>query len=275
MRDLLESFIARLWNFGWNKKAPSRAGLLLGNAVRDGQVTAHAVTIAHTKRAEHMALVGRTGTGKSTLLHSLARQDIEQGRGFICSALHSDTTPYLLGVIAEEEARLSEDLSDRLILIEPADPEFSVGLNILEQQGGRHNFVQIAEVTQILKQRCEISSFGPRTEELLRNALLLLADNSLTLLEVGSLLTKASFRAQCLRRATNQEVRSYFEARFNGVSDAMRATMTGPVLNKLTAFTADPHFRHILGQQKSTFSLIDAMDHSRWVILNLDKAAHS
>jgi len=76
----------------------------------------------------------------------LARQDIEQGRGFICSALHSDTTPYLLGVIAEEEARLSEDLSDRLILIEPADPEFSVGLNILEQQGGRHNFVQIAEV---------------------------------------------------------------------------------------------------------------------------------
>jgi len=38
--------------------------------------------------------------------------------------------------------------------------------------------------------------------------------------------------------------------------------MTGPVLNKLTAFTADPHFRHILGQQKSTFSLIDAMDHS-------------
>jgi len=141
---------------------------------------------------------------------------------------------------------------------------------------GNHDYEsgQSAEVTQILKQRCEISSFGPRTEELLRNALLLLADNSLTLLEVGSLLTKASFRAQCLRRATNQEVRSYFEARFNGVSDAMRATITGPVLNKLTAFTADPHFRHILGQQKSTFSLIDAMDHSRWVILNLDKAAH-
>ena len=51
----------------------------------------------------------------------------------------------------------------------------------------------------------------------------------------------------------------------------MRAVMAEPVLNKVTVFTAEPRFRHILGQAKSTFSLGDALDQGRWVIVNLDK----
>ena len=51
----------------------------------------------------------------------------------------------------------------------------------------------------------------------------------------------------------------------------MKAAMREPVLNKISAFTADPHFRHIIGQRHSTFSLVDAMDRGYWVILNLHK----
>jgi hypothetical protein len=43
------------------------------------------------------------------------------------------------------------------------------------------------------------------------------------------------------------------------------------ILNKVSAFTADPHFRHILGQLESSFSLADAIDSGYWIILNLDK----
>jgi len=35
----------------------------------------------------------------------------------------------------------------------------------------------------------------------------------------------------------------------------MRATMREALLNKTSAFTADPHFRHIIGQTASTFSI--------------------
>jgi len=42
-------------------------------------------------------------------------------------------------------------------------------------------------------------------------------------------------------------------------------------LNKISTFTADPHFRHILGQSQSTFSLLEAIDRGYWVLLNLDK----
>jgi len=47
--------------------------------------------------------------------------------------------------------------------------------------------------------------------------------------------------------------------------------MREPILNKTSAFTADPHFRHIVGQGHSTFSVLDAIDRGRWIVLNLDK----
>jgi hypothetical protein len=47
--------------------------------------------------------------------------------------------------------------------------------------------------------------------------------------------------------------------------------MREPILNKISAFTADPRFRHIVGQTKSTFSIREAMDEGYWIIANLEK----
>jgi hypothetical protein len=74
-----------------------------------------------------------------------------------------------------------------------------------------------------------------------------------------------------LRGAANSEARDYFAGRYNQASEGQQTMFRDAVLNKVSAFTADPHFRHILGQQRSTFSLIDAIDSGYWIILNLDK----
>jgi hypothetical protein len=47
--------------------------------------------------------------------------------------------------------------------------------------------------------------------------------------------------------------------------------MREPILNKVSAFTADPHFRHIIGQARSTFSVREAMDEGYWILVNLEK----
>src|SRR5258708_3558493 len=217
----------------------------------------------------HMAVLGKTGSGKSSFLRYLAEQDIEAGRGFVYFDLHGDATPPLMGTIRAKERRWGKNLSARLFLIEPADPIVSVGLNPLEAESP--DFVRIAEFAQVLKQRWHLDHFGARTDELLRNALYVLAANGLTLVEVGPFLTHAGFRAACLKRVENAEIRQYFELRYDQTSEAMRATMREPILNKTSAFTADPHFRHIVGQQHSTFSIREAMDEGYWVIVNLEK----
>jgi hypothetical protein len=273
MTQFIEQLIARAWNRMVSaKKHPfNPAGLELGFAVVDGQVTTDRVGIGQVKRTEHTAILGKTGTGKSSLLRYMARQDIERGRGFCFFDLHGDATPILLQLIALQEQKTRTDLSFKAIVIEPGDPEFSVGLNVLEQRNAQHGFVQIAEFAAILKQRWHLDTFGARTEELLRNALQVLADNNLTLLELAPLLTDATFRAVCVSRTTNSEVKEYFGARYDRASEGMQAVYRDAILNKVSTFTADPHFRHILGQRQSTFSLVEAIDRGYWVILNLDK----
>jgi hypothetical protein len=144
----------------------------------------------------------------------------------------------------------------------------SVGLNPLE---GADDFVRVAEFSEILRDRWALDHFGARTDELLRNALYVLAANGLTLLELSLLLTHTGFRASCMKKVSNAEVRQYFELRFDPLSEAMRAVMREPILNKTSAFTADPHFRHIVGQAQSTFSLREAMDEGSWIVVNLEK----
>ena len=252
---------------GW----PWGSRLDLGFRVIDGEVQRSRAYLLDSKRCEHVAILGKTGQGKSFFLRHLSGQDVRDNRGFVFFDLHGDTMPFLLRLVAAEERRRGVDLSDRLIVIEPADAEFSIGLNVLEAQEGQQNYVQLAEFAQILKARWNLDSFGARTEELLRNGLHVLADNGLTLLELSPLLTSAAFRAGCLNRVQNTEVLSYFQTRFDTRSEAMQGVYRDAILNKVSGFTTDQRFRHILGQQRSTFSLLNAMDRGQWVILNLDK----
>jgi hypothetical protein len=98
-----------------------------------------------------------------------------------------------------------------------------------------------------------------------------LSANGLTLVELAPLLSNAKFRAACVEHVENAEVRDYFEQRYDRQSEAMQATMREPILYRTSAFTADPHFRHIVGHPQSSFSLVEAMDQGYWVIVNLDK----
>jgi hypothetical protein len=273
MLRLFKAFAAKLRNY-WNaRKARLRwyRDLDLGFRVYDGQATRSSITIPNNRRAEHIAVLGKTGTGKSSLLRFFLKQDIQAGRGLVCFDLHGDLTPFLFSTVAAEERTLSRDLSDRLIVVEPADMEFSVGLNPLEQHRGSDRFVQISEFAKILKQRWHLDAFGARTDELLRNSLYVLAENGLTLLELAPLLSHAAFRSKCMEQVANPEIRQYFLSRYDKASEPMRANMREPILNKTSAFTADPHFRHIVGQEHSTFSVLDAIDRGQWIVLNLDK----
>lgn len=273
MKNFLDQFAAGIWNRHRNATtsvSPQRGALDIGVRIVDGEPAGARVTIAQNRRAEHLMLLGKTGTGKSYLIRHLAQQDIHAGRGLIFFDLHGDVTPFLLKCVAAREQVLKKDLSDRLIVVDLADPEYSVGWNLLATQDNNDRFIQVAQFSQILKERWNLDSFGARTDELLRNALFVLSEVGLTLVELSPLLTKSDFRSSCVARVTNTEVREYFEHRYDQLRDAMRRVMAEPVLNKVSLFLADVKFRHLLGQH-STFSFVRAIDANCWILLNLDK----
>src|SRR5580704_3038824 len=160
------SFFEQLFSWLWNRMVSKPAhptnpySLALGSLIIDGQTTANRMIIPQIKRTEHMAILGRTGTGKSSLLRFMASQDIACGRGFLFFDLHGDATTTLLRLLAQKEQGTHQDLSARVVIVEPGDPEFSIGLNVLEPAAGQHSFVQIAEFAGVLKQRWHLDSFG-------------------------------------------------------------------------------------------------------------------
>jgi hypothetical protein len=245
---------------------PLQGGLLLGHIVGENGITSQPYFLPTIKRAEHIAVQGKTGTGKTSFLRHLMQHDIQAGRGFLAFDLHGDIIPAVLRFLAARGVDPA-----RVILIDPTSHEWAVGMNPLEATDETRRFLQVAEVTRTLTDRWDFK--GARTEELLRNALFVLSENGLTLLEVGILLANDDYRAALLKNVTNADVREYFELRFDPLSDAMKAVLREPVLNKLTELTGDPHFRFILGQRKSTISFDEILDSGYVGLVDLKKGA--
>src|SRR5215467_3775506 len=178
MIRFFEQLIAALWN--WFQKQggearEERGPFTLGFRVIDGQVTGWHVAMTNSRRAMHLAALGKTGTGKSSFLRNLSQQDIAARRGFVYFDLHGDALPFLLRTISVLERQSGQDLSDRVILLDPTDSMFSVGFNPM--QAGVADFGTATDFTQVLRQRWALDHFGARTEELLRNALYVLSAN--------------------------------------------------------------------------------------------------
>ena len=135
---MLEKLITSTWNrlvAPSNRDRETGSRLDLGFQVIDGEVQRSALTCRIPKRCEHLAILGKTGQGKSFFLRHLSSQDVRNRRGFVFFDLHGDTMPFLLRLVAAEERRTRTDLSERLIVIEPADAEFSIGLECAGSAG--------------------------------------------------------------------------------------------------------------------------------------------
>jgi len=270
--QFLENIIANLWNrLVLASKPKLKGGLKLGTLVVDGRPSKKPYFLPQTRRSEHLVTLGKTGSGKSFLLRHLCLCDIKAGRGFLYFDHHGDAIPFLLSAMAAEERQTGKDFASRLVVLEPGNLEWAVGLNPMAVQGEQQTFIQIVAVTAILKERWGLEHFGARTEELLRNSLFVLAANRLTLVEFPALLSNQAFRIQCLKKVSNTDVREYFESRFEPMSDAMKAVMRDPILNKLSEFISDPHFKYILGQTESTFSFDDVLNKNQIVLVDLSK----
>lgn len=77
--------------------------LRLGFRVVDDEVTRRPVAVTNVRRSTHVAVLGKTGSGKSSFLRYLSAQDIEAGRGFVYFDLHGDATPFLMRTISARE----------------------------------------------------------------------------------------------------------------------------------------------------------------------------
>jgi hypothetical protein len=116
------------------------------------------------------------------------------------------------------------------------------------------------------------SSWGPRTADILRSALLTLASEpGMTLTEVPLLLTDPSFRRRLVGRIDDPVALGPFWAWFEGLSEGERSAAIGPVMNKLRAFLLSRRLRNVLGQASPRLELDRALAERRILLVPLSK----
>lgn len=286
---LLEKIIIKIFNLAcdgtytlrclFSKRTPLGHGIVLGQAAKAFQPKrTETVPITCEQRLKSVYLLGGTGSGKTKAIESMARQDIDHGNGLTVVDPHGDLTQNILRYVASmvERTRLSnnnafiDSIIDRLVLVEPFNPDWTVGFNPLECPDKKMSYSHVLEMMGIFRRLWGEGSWGPRMDELLRNVLISLSECNLTLLEAGPLLTDTAFRLKVSTRVENDEAKEYWR-RYNGLSVNMQAAYREPVLNKVTTFTSDPNIRAMLGQTHSTLNFRQSMDEGKWVLINLSK----
>lgn len=217
----------------------------------------------HDRRA-HMYLIGKTGTGKSTLLSTLVKQDLAQGHGFALLDPHGDLAERVLGWIPEPRAG---DLID----FNAGNPAQHLGFNPLERVPPLKRPLAAAGLLEVFKKNWA-DSWGPRLEHILRNSLITLLDQpTATLADVLRLFDDPDYRRNAAVRCWNPQVRDFWLREFEHYPPRFRLEAIAPIQNKVGAFLTDPVLRGIVTSAKSSFDVRSVIDEGKILVVNLAK----
>jgi hypothetical protein len=215
-------------------------------------------------RRKHVYIIGKTGTGKSTLIANMAIDDIRKDRGIGIIDPHGDLSEVILDYIPKR--RLND-----VIYLEPFDTERPFALNVLEVKNKQHKDLVASGIVSIFYKLYR-DSWGPRLEYILRNVILTLLETpDTTLLDVLSLLANADYRKKVVYGLKDPVLKNFWEKEFAKMPDRLKAEAISPIQNKVGQFVTSRMIRNILGKPKSSIDLEKIMNEGKILILNLSQ----
>lgn len=215
-------------------------------------------------RFSHVYVIGKTGTGKSTLLETMALQDLACGNGFALIDPHGDLVSRIAG-------RVPRERETDVLYLDATDPAQPYGYNPLRQI--RHDRIALAAsgMMDVFKKLWP-DAWGVRMEHILRNILMaLLEQPHSTMHDILRVMEDKKFRKEVARSLKNETVKAFLEKEFDRFSFGYRADGTAPIQNKVGAFLADPLLNRILTAPEQELHIRRIMDDGKVLLVNLAK----
>ena len=245
-----------------SKTAPAivlnRRGLVLGENEHMGNGAT--VALAPDRRVRHMHLIGASGTGKSTLLLKLIKQDLENGQGIAVLDPHGDLIDRILDMIPDN--RINE-----VILFDPSDEEFSIGFNFLAAHSELEKDLLASDLVSVFQRLS--TSWGDQMTAVLGNAISAILESSVggTLLDLRRFLVQQDFRTSFLQTVQDDEVVYFWEREFPLLAGKPQA----PLLTRLNTFLRPKRIRYMVGQKKSRLDFANIMDTGKIFLAKLSQ----
>jgi CxxC-x17-CxxC domain-containing protein len=215
-------------------------------------------------RRRHFYVVGKTGTGKTTMIQNMAIQDIQNGRGVAIVDPHGEFAETVIKAIPT--SRIND-----IIYFNPADQEYPIAFNVMEKVDVEYRHLIASGLVGVFK-KIWADSWGPRLEYILRNAILALLEYpGSTLLGVTRMLVDKNYRERVIDKVTDPVVKSFWVDEFTKWNDRVLQEVISPIQNKVGQFLSSALIRNIVGQTKSAFNIRELMDEGKVLIMNLSK----
>lgn len=219
------------------------------------------VGLSRVDRRRHVYIIGRTGTGKTSLLLNQIHSDLKHNRGIAVVDPHGDLAAYVLRMIPPHR-------TNDVVVFDPSDSGFAVPFNPL-YCGDPQKVDQVVSGAVSAFKRV-FDSWGPRLENTLRNTFFVTAEQGGTLLSALQLLTDEAYRQQTVQRVSDPIVRSFWQHEFASWSKAYRTEAVAAVTNKIQPFLTNRSVRAIVSQPAS-IDLRRVMDQGQVLLVNLSK----
>jgi len=220
--------------------------------------------IKSNDRRHHIYIIGKTGTGKSTLLKNMVIQDLRLNHGVALIDPHGDLVEDLLNFIPKNR-------TNEVVYFNPADKENPVGINILEVRDDDEKHLVASSLISIFRHLWK-DFWGPRLEHILYNAVLGLMDTpGQTLLGVYRLLVDDEFRKKIVAQIKDPIVKMFWTEDYENYDPRFRKEIIAPVQNKIGQLLTSAPLRNIVGQTKSSVDFGFVMDQKRILLANLSK----
>lgn len=220
----------------------------------------------------HLYVVGASGQGKSKFLQHVLFQLATNGWGCGVFDPHSDLASDLLSQLAAHPPKkpwLYYPVNrQRILYLDPSRSDYIVPCNILKNPSSSPYEIAENVVESFRRVWPETLAEAPRFAQIMRNAVLVLIECGLSLLELEPLLTDAAFRKRMLAKVRDPQVVSFFEHQYNRWGRE-QPVFVSPVLNKVSAFLFKPQIRYMLGAEENMLNFRNIIDGGKVLIINL------
>ncbi len=277
---LLPSPAALRWgNFPCHYPNPSvnlhSSGLELGRMQCAGME--RPVFLGEPDRSRHMYVLGATGTGKSTLLYNMIRQDLEAGHGLALVDPHGDLFEQVLHSIPA--GRVGD-----VTIIDASDTQYPVGLNPLDLPPDVAPIV----FNRVLNGLFDLfSKFydmktagGPMFESYFRNIFKLAvgaspqtyASQGLSFESIARIMRDGGLRAELVSELRpDNPVRQFFEQAERTSGETAIENMVPYITSKLSRLIENPVVAAMVCSRRRTIDFRQLMDRRGILLVNLSK----
>ena len=156
-------------------------------------------------RASHISIVGKTGVGKTTLMHHLVHQDIAAGRGVAVIDPHGQLVSDIL------RYSIPREREQDVIVLDLADEDYPIPLNLLSVPAGMDRGNAAGQLMSVLDRLYDFSSTPTVADSMWASLVTLLHEDHATIRDVGRLFKDEQYRDSLLENVTNAAALEFWE----------------------------------------------------------------